>query len=362
MASFARLILIFILISLPFGQMIRINFGNLSFPLVDPLILSLSLINFLYYRRHHLKTSNPYFIFFLSFGLFSLLLNFVFFHLGSIGSIFYFLRLSALISLLAYPPNILLTPRLQKTLIYCLVAFIAFGFIQYLFWPDFTYFSSQNWDPHLNRLVGSLFDPTFTALIILMFFIQQFFTNPRNYGLLALSYLALALTYSRSALVALLFGFTFLSIRLKKPVIFFTTLLVIIATIFLLPQTPGEGTNLKRTSTIKAKIVNYQEGLRLFSQYPLIGTGYNNLYQVRNIQNPLSHANNGFDGSLLTIAVTTGILGLALFLLGLKKEFSFDLQHQTLLIAILTHSLFANSLLYPWTILLLALFKNQKSH
>lgn len=170
----------------------------------------------------------------------------------------------------------------------------------------------------------------------------------------------MALTYSRSSLLAFFIVFSFICLKTKKPLLFFSTFLLILLTIFLLPRMPGEGTKLERSSSIKAKIINYKEGLKLFSTSPLIGLGYNNLPSIRTDKG--SHSNSGFDGSLLTIAITTGIIGLFLFSkIFLVSLNSASMYWQSLLLAVFIHSLFANSLLYPWILFYLALeFKYRK--
>jgi O-antigen ligase len=127
-------------------------------------------------------------------------------------------------------------------------------------------------------------------------------------------------------------------------------------TIIVLPRRPGEGTKLERTSSIFAKVENYQEGYKLFTQSPIIGHGYNNLPLIRN-SNATSHANSGFVGSLLTILTTTGLIGFFLFSIGIGTYYhQSDLLKKTMLISLLVHSLFANSLLYPWILLSFVLF------
>ncbi|MFA6250483.1 MAG: hypothetical protein WC686_03145, partial [Candidatus Shapirobacteria bacterium] len=82
----------------------------------------------------------------------------------------------------------------------------------------------------------------------------------------------------------------------------------------------------------------------------------------RIISNPSSHANSGFDGSILTLLCTTGIAGTFVFVKGIRKTFiSSSLTVQAFWVALLVHSLFANSLLYPFTLFTLALFKSRKS-
>jgi O-antigen ligase len=143
---------------------------------------------------------------------------------------------------------------------------------------------------------------------------------------------------------------------MKNKIIPLITGIIIILTILILPRQPGEGTKLERDSTIKAKIENYQEGIKTFLSSPVIGHGYDNLFYVRQISTPQSHSNSGFDGSLLTILATTGIIGFCLFFTGSVQLFNrSSLLFQTLLIALFVHSLFANSLLYPWTLVFLIL-------
>jgi len=276
----------------------------------------------------------------------------------SFSSLFYWLRLISLLSFFLFPLKI--DKNINKFFQLILWASLIFALIQYFIWPDFTAFSVFNWDPHLYRLVGTFFDPTFTGLIFLLFLLKIYFHYSSNYLLIFLPYLGLALTYSRSSLLAFFIVFTFISIIKKNIKIFLTTSLLIFLTILLLPRMPGEGTKLERSSSIKAKIENYKEGLKLFSTSPLIGLGYNNLPSIRADKN--SHAVSGFDGSLLTITITTGLIGLFLFSkIFISSLDSSSLYWQSLLLVVFVHSLFANSLLYPWILFYLAMeFKYRK--
>ncbi|HEX8924035.1 MAG TPA: O-antigen ligase family protein, partial [Patescibacteria group bacterium] len=133
-------------------------------------------------------------------------------------------------------------------------------------------------------------------------------------------------------------------------------------TVLLLPRHPGEGTKLERDSSIRAKIENYQEGIAVLSRSPFIGHGYDNLDRIRTVSNPQSHSIYGFDSSLLTIAATTGVIGLIIFCLAVLTLYkTVDFPQKTLLVALLVHSLFANSMLYSWVIVFL-IFTNLKSH
>lgn len=354
MASLSKIILYSIALAFPFGQLLRLNLFNISFPLIDLLVVILSFSNLFRYLKSP-QPRNRYFFYFLLFCPIGLIINYFLHPFPVLKPLFYLLRLSSFLLLLIYPlPETLFDNNFNKFFRLSLISTVLFGLIQYFLWPDFTFMKSLEWDPHLYRLVGSFFDPTFTGLIFLLFFIIAYLSKNllfTDYCLLITIYLAIALTYSRSTLLALIAGFAYLSFRLKNSKFFYFSLLLVGLTWLLLPQNPGEGNNLYRTSTIRAKIVNYREGIRLFSKSPLIGFGYNTLGLIRPNPNPNSHHLYGFDSSLLTILVTTGLVGLIFFVLGLKQLFSsVPLCSQVLLIVILFHSLFANSLLYPWVL------------
>lgn len=357
MAFIQTTILIFTFFAFFIGQIFRISLFNVTFPLIDLAIATLSLLNFFHHlKQNSLEIKNKYFIYFLIFSLLTLLFSQHTFQTFSLTPFFYLLRLTFLLSLFIFPLN--LNNKYKNIFIIFVITNIIFGVIQYLFWPDFTYFNIANWDPHLYRLVSTYFDPTFTGLIYLFLLIKLFLDKkiPYRRPLIVLSYLAMSLTYSRSTFLSFLFAFGFISLSQKKIKILLISTLLVFITLIVLPRQPGEGTKLERTSSVYAKIENYQEGFKLFLTSPLTGVGYNNLPIIRKID-PRSHAISGYDGSLLTILVTTGVIGVALFVFGFYTFFNqSNLLKKTMLISLLVHSLFANSLLYPWILLSLALF------
>lgn len=324
------------------GQLLRLDIAGISFPLIDLFIFLLFL------TTDKSKITNKPFLFFIIFAWISLAINH-FFSLGTTPSAWmYLIRLTLLIGLIIYPPK--LQPIAKNILLLSLFANIIFGLIQYYFWPDFTYFKSLGWDDHLNRLVSTYFDPTFTGLIYLMFFLYLYFNFPKYSPLV---FIPIALTYSRSTFLSLLISLVFIFLKTKKifPLVLSFAFCVLI---LILPRPAGEGTKLERTSSINAKIVNYQQALNTFVKSPVIGHGYNNLALVRHTG---AVSRSGFDSSLLTILTTTGIIGFILFALGLFKLFKqSSLLKQTMLVAIIIHSLFANSLLYPWVLVIFVLF------
>lgn len=360
MALIPKIILFLTAFVFFFGQLLRIDFKNISFPAIDICIFLLFLANiFDKFKTKNWQIKNKFFLYFIGFSWLSFLINFLIHPVYSLTPILYLFRLTFLLSFFIFPLNQkYLLKNFEKFFNLIIISNIIFGLIQYFIWPNFTYFDVLNWDPHLFRLVGTFFDPTFTGLIFLLFLIKIFLGKKNNLQkiLLLISYLGLALTYSRSSIIAFFIAFSFIAFKLKKPKIFFVSLIIFLLTIVSLPRQAGEGTKLERTSSIKAKIENYQQGFNVFLKSPIIGHGYNNLAFVRNISNKKSHANFGFDSSLLTILATTGIIGFILFIFGLKTEFiKSDLTKQTMWVSILFHSLFANSLLYPWILLFLTL-------
>jgi len=336
-----------------FGQLLRIELKGFSFPLIDLFIFAIFCLNiFQNLKNKNFKIKNKYLLYFLFFAWFSFIFNYFRYHFDIIKPILYLFRLTFLLSFFVFPPKI--DEKIKKFFYLIIFSNIIFGLIQYFFWPNFTYFNSLNWDPHLYRLVSTFFDPTFTALIYLFLIIIVFLNKkiPLRKTILIISYLTMALTYSRSSYISFLIAFTFIAYSKKNLKIFIFSSILILSTIFLMPRFEGEGTKLERTSSILAKIENYQEGFNLFLKTPIVGCGYNNLFYVRQINNPNSHANSGFDGSLMTILISNGVVGLFFFILGLKTIFiRGNLTTKTILISVLVHSLFANSLLYPWVLL-----------
>lgn len=342
MATVSRLIFYPLLILFFLGKL---------FPYIDVFIVLFALTNL--FSQPSLKVKNKYL---LIFALIAIISNLLYFN---IIAWLYLLRLLSLLSLIIFPPAF--TTTQTKFINIILISTIIFGYIQYFIWPDLTVMSIQNWDPHLYRLVGSYFDPTFTGLLFLFILLYIFFSNLKAKNLLLFfTYIAIALTYSRSTLFAFIAVFTYISYVKKDKKIFIYSLIIFLSSILILPRMPGEGTKLERTSSIYAKIQNYKDGLNIFIKKPITGIGYNNVPKLNYKNNLMSHSNSGFDSSLLSIAITTGIFGLLFLILGLNYEFiNGNLFYQSLLLAILTHSIFANSLFYPYTFLLLILLKSR---
>jgi hypothetical protein len=336
-----------------FGQLARINtpFFSRSLPLLDLGILVLSVLNLYFLKTEKGEMNFPLLFFVVYTFLRSILTQ------PDLLSLAYLFRLSFLLLLLALRSKKLEKnqPQVRSFLLLIILANAVFGLFQYFLWPDFTFFSAQDWDPHLYRLISTFFDPTFTALIYLLgmqiLYHRQDLPPALKTFLYFLLFLATSLTYSRAAIIVFLY-----LVYLNNKKLLHLGLLLVIFTILLLPRPFGEGTKLERTSTLQARLENYKQAVNLSLQKPLFGIGYNQLPLFKDKNRLTSHSSSGFDSSLLTILSTTGLLGLSLFLLGLKTHLqTTNPLNKNLTLLVLLHSFSANSLLYLWILFILVL-------
>ncbi len=233
---------------------------------------------------------------------------------------------------------------------------------QYLIFPDIRSLAVSEWDPHYYRAVGQFLDPGFTGLILvftLIFLTLQPIRHKLTYTIAwSASYLAFALTYSRSSYAAFLVSMAYISWRRKSLKFFLFIIILFLATLYALPRSPGgEGVDLERTSSIQARIDNWTTAWKIFTQRPILGVGFN-VYRYAQGASLKSHAGAGADSSLLFVAATTGLTGLLAYLWYLKRVYdlqSMDYKLQATLVAILVHSLFLNSLFYPAVMVWLSL-------
>lgn len=242
----------------------------------------------------------------------------------------------------------------------------ALGLLQYWAFPDVRNLAVSEWDPHYFRIVGTFLDPGFTGLI-LVFTLILISLRPFKSQLLNLlawggTYLALALTYSRSSYLAYLIAMAYLAWVRKSKLFFLLVVFLFLLTLSLLPRSSGgEGVNLERTSSIQARITNWQHSLKIISDHPSLGVGFNtyryaqaNYGFLDSSKWLVSHAGAGADSSLLFVAATTGLVGLIVYLWYLSSLCRFPAVRYYLF-PLLVHSFFLNSLFYPPVLLWLAL-------
>lgn len=365
------LFLFLFLVIFPFGQIFRINLnlGNFSVPLT-PLDIVVALGAFYSIVFQNKKpVIFKCFVYFLAIALFSLILSIFAFEKQVIYGMFYLLRVSAYAFYLNYVWNFARKSLNNKKLLLDGLLAVStvsafFGWIQYFAVPDLKPFYYIGWDMHLYRIAGTFLDPTFLGLIIvfgLLILLYRYLDSQisKKYLWLAVFLLiSLAFTYSRASYLALIVGFLVIALVKKKikKILLWIIGLAIIA--LLLPTSKNQSIELTRVFSIKAKFTNYAETLEISKKFPIFGVGFNNMCVARNKyigdESFASHACSGSDSSLLLILATTGVVGLLIFLGGifnicglLKGGYNTPIVISSLA-ALLVHSLFSNSLFYPW--------------
>jgi len=232
---------------------------------------------------------------------------------------------------------------------------LGLGFGQYLFLPDLTNLYYLGFDDHFYRLTSTLLDPNFTALIFVfnwLYYAKKANLNKKNLWFSILFLLGLALTYSRAGYLALFLSGIYLWLKSQTAE---RRLIALSLTAFLilLPLLPkgsgGEGVNLQRTSSITARIISAQQYIKQNEGLAIIfGRGpYQPHYQL-NREGLVSHARFS-DNFLIFFYNSFGLVGTVLILILLTQEIKNKSKKKqywqlSLLIALLTHSLFNNNL------------------
>jgi hypothetical protein len=334
----ASVLFFVLLVVFPFGQIIRVGkFQPLDF------VVGLIFLYCLIYRLPK-PLIFKYWQNFILVAVFSYLLNPV-----SLGW-FYLIRLVIYLYLFVFVRQI--KPKLAIDSLLLVAAFVAiFGWLQYFFYPDLRALTWLGWDDHYYRLVGTFLDPAFTAIILVLGSIIAL-VKKKNLLFFFLM-ISLAFTYSRAGYLAFFASFLYLNLTTKnlKKFLLYTSCFILL--VILLPRPGGLGVELERTVTISSRLTNYQEGLAIFAKSPLFGVGFNNLCAFR--KDPGLHSCFGLDSSLLLVLATTGVVGLLIFIYALFKSFYLNRLFSFSLVAVLVHSLFSNSLFYPWVMAWLAI-------
>lgn len=369
--NFIEILIFLFLVLFPFGQIIRINLNLLGTNIVlHPIdfVVGVGLIIFLLESYKKPKIFR-YIFSFLGAALFSYLLSYATF--GSekiyIGGLYLF-RLFAYSSFFVLAWNeTRASKRYSKNLFSSLIivsfAVSIFGFLQYFIYPDTRSFAIWGWDDHYFRLLGTFLDPGHTSIILVFGFLAALVSylekqNKKLLLVLGTIVVSIAFTYSRAGYLALVSGL-FIVLLLKKNLkLFFIAILAFALLVVLLPRPGGEGVKLERTASITLRVEDYRETLTVFGKAPLFGVGYNNMCRAREKllgqTNLNSHACSGSASSLLLVLTTTGILGFTIFVNLIYKlvanlaKNTYGLTFLSCLVALLVHSLFVNSLFYPW--------------
>ncbi len=265
--------------------------------------------------------------------------------------------------------------RLMRWLFAAAALLAILGFIQLRIFPDFRFMVPQGWDPHLGRLLSTWFDPNFLGgffafVIALVTGVAVFAAGKERIALWvlnALLFAALVLTFSRSAYAAFFAGVMTLTL-LKSRRMFLALLLVLAFVVTSVPRVQEriEGA-LNLDETARLRLVSWENALAVYRDHPVTGIGYNTYRYVQVIygfqKDAAEHSAGGSDSSLLTILVTTGPVGLAVYVWILwaslsiawssyrqgANQFTRGLGFGAVgaLLSVIVHSFFLNSLLFP---------------
>lgn len=309
----------------------------------------------------------PYFLFFSIFALVTLIFSPIQLTFGEkFTSLLYLLRFVLYFAVYITVKYLVKSKQIKAVDIFKLLGTVGLavsviGWLQYFLYPDLRNLYYLGWDPHYKRIFSTFFDPNFLGLILLLSLISLFLQTKRSlitWISKLFIFITLMFTYSRSSYLALLIAGLFYSwCRRRYELIIVITVITVIATL-LLPRPSGEGVKLERVFSIEQRVENWKLGLKIFSEHPLLGVGFNTIryakrdYGLRPEVQIEDHSGAGFDNSFLFVAAASGIVGFTLYIILLIQYFRLaNLIGQISLIAIATHSFFLNSLFFPWIML-----------
>lgn len=246
--------------------------------------------------------------------------------------------------------------------------FLVFGFIQLLVLPDFRVLNPElGYDPHINRLASTIFDPNFVGAIFVICFsiVLNWFSNPQNKKalnalLLILFFIGVFFTFSRSAW-AMLGVVVFVYGVFKYRQLLILSILLFFLAYFAVPrvQTRISGITDPADSAY-FRLISWQQGFDLFKASQAFGVGFNYLREAQKSSGFFDagdfggNSGAGIDSSLLFAYVTTGVFGGTVFLIGLAYPIFDSFYKKTpnllvisVLIGLLLESTFINSLFLP---------------
>ncbi len=358
--SWESIFIFLFLVVFPFGQIIRIG-------ILHPLDIVVGLAAvYSIFKKFPKPEIFRYFDNFILFAAFSWLVSvFIFRNAEVLYGILYLFRLAAYFYFLIYIWHFARKNKNNKTLLTGSLLSVSvvsaiFGWIQYFLFPSMRAFFEYGWDEHLFRLVGTFLDPTFLGIIIvfglLTIIYRYMIVGEKKYLIVGMFMVAsLIFTYSRASYLAFFAGLLIILTHYKKIKYFFGIVGLFLFVILLLPTSKNRVLSFTRSFSTIARIENYSDTLKIFRISPVYGIGFNNMCLARrNFIGPepfSSHSCSGSDSSLLLILATTGIVGLMAFVTLVIKVWSYTSPIlRSSLIAIFVHSLFSNSLFYPWVL------------
>lgn len=273
--------------------------------------------------------------------------------------------------LLLLSHEVSLSPRLRSLLASAMEGFywifLSLGLLQYFLLPDVRFLIPYGWDDHLYRLVGTQLDPNFTGMIVVLgigWLWQHYHSKSMQHStklaILTPFILALGLTYSRASFLAFL-GLLFCEINVKSISRSLFTMAVLsmlfIGLATLLPKVASEGTDLLRTASISARLSSATT--RLETLKPLewvIGQGMFVRRDAQVYDRLVPDHAVASDNLFVLLLTGTGLVGLSLCMFCAWKYAQETMQLHSeripLLVAIVLHTQFNNTLLQPFVLLI----------
>ena len=357
-----------------FGQLGRIHIPDqpVYFYLYELLIALTSIIFIFKYKRQpfrYIEKKLPISLFLIWMGV-SFVISLFFYTLNvNIIASLYAIRLTMYGVYIVYLFHHVISTQLK--LVVPLIAtsglVLLVSILQFFLYPDIGNIAYLGWDPHISRLVGVFLDPPIAAGMFFLsgwYLVNQAQKAKQHYLLIALlviTFISIALTYSRGAFLAILSVILLFGISLKRYKIAFVMIGTIIILILLIPKAQTESINLMRTTSITARLEDYRKGFEIWQKNPIFGIGYNHIRFEKEKYidevfvedyNP-SHGIASFHSSFMIILVTGGVGGLALFsyiLFKLSRKSTYFLMSVVFLSTI---SFFDNVLLHPFILFFL---------
>lgn len=246
------------------------------------------------------------------------------------------------------------------------IALSAIGLVQFFVYPDLRNLWYLGWDPHYYRVFATLLDPNYVGILLVLtiFLWVYIWVNNKNWRpwfvpFFMVAGAALILTYSRSSYLALLGGVTTAIVLLKRWKEGLFVILLFLVVIVYIPKPGGDTLALDRYDSTASRIQNWGQTITRIGERPVFGYGFNVVpfLDKKDASTLPGRSGAGIDSSLLFVAVTTGLVGLVsylwllssqLTLIHQSKDAVFKIVVYASLAAIIVHSIFVNSLFYPW--------------
>ncbi len=368
-----KLLLLVVLI-FPLGLLLRIKLSANVYIVPQDIIVGIIAVMTLLYLAKRKKTPNSNFfkfqLFFVFIGVASLIVNF-FLHsdVKFIQSFLYSLRYLAYLLLFVAPITSISVKRMKILLLLSGSIVVLIGFWQFFFYYDLYKLFYLGWDNHLYRMFSSFLDPNFAGVffVIFLFYVLWRITSNKFehvYKEIIIAFctlIAMYLTFSRTALVALFAGVISFAVLKKKMKEVLLVTVLLIAFLFLISDTHVEGLNPLRIASSSKRIDSVKESLDIISKNPLFGVGFNAFryaqlrYGYRNEKGASwSNADAGTDNSFLFAASTTGMIGITVYLVSLyylgkdiiSKQKKIRIVLLPIMISVFAASLFTNVLFY----------------